>query len=276
MHTEREDLSDDSGNTTVPGIIKTICAILELPYPAEAIERLEIYYGRHLDFMEMIGKSKELACMEREIWQKIRRDEGFLLEYAREGIDHYLIYLPNSSLNSAAEEATHLINAVQRGPAQRPSAPFDRFYATVITEALGFFGSKLINERRKAPMQSTLRTVIGSFKNTPRPPSRQDRIKLELSHLLLKHRYLDYIRSDVSAYHRTFGQLYGERRGMAIDCATQLGYMLGDRLYYAVKRRNFPLKDILTHFSEDFSGPGRAFNRYLELIAVVTQRRVKP
>jgi hypothetical protein len=273
LHTEWEDLSDESGNTTVPGIVKTICAVLELPYPEEAIERLEIYYGRHLDFMEMIEKSKELACMEREIWRKIKKDEGFLLEYAREGVDHYLIYLPNSSLNSAAEEATHFVNAVQRGPVRRPSDPFDRFYATVIIEALGFFGSKLINERRKAPLQSNLRTFIGSFKNAPRPPSRQDRIKLELSHLLLKHRYLDYIRSDGSAYRRAFGQHYGDRKGMAIDCATQLGYMLGDRLFYAVKKRKYPLKEVIGLFNADFSAAHVAFNKYRELITGLSTRR---
>jgi hypothetical protein len=276
MHTEWEDLSDDSGNTTVPGIIKTICAILELPYPGEAIERLAIYDGRHLDFMEMIGESKELACMQREIWRKIRKDEGFLLEYAREGADHYLIYLPNSSLNSAAEEATHFVNAVMRGNHAGARSPFDHFYATALTEALGFFGSKLINERRKVQTLSGMRTYIGSFKNAQKPPSKNDRMKISLCHLLLRHRYCEHTEKDPVFYRRKFGALYTDRKGGAVEFATQLGYMLGDRLYYAVKKRKFPLKEILFLFSEDFSGPGKAFNRYLELTSTVAQRRVKP
>jgi hypothetical protein len=276
MHTEWEDLSDDSGNTTVPGIIKTICAILELPYPGEEIERLEIYYGRHLDFMEMIGTSKELACMEQEIWRKIRKDEGFLLEYARERAGHYLIYLPNSSLNSAAEEAAHFINAVMRGNCGKPRSLFDCFYATVLTEALGFFGSKLINERRKVQTLSAMRTYIGSFKNAQKPPSKQERTKTGLCHLLLRHRFLEHAESDPAAFRRKFGAVYADRKGMAAEFATQLGYMLGDRLYYAVKKRKFPLKEVIDLFANDFSGPGKAFNRYLELTAALAQRRVKP
>jgi hypothetical protein len=276
MHAEWEDLSDDSGNTTVPGIIKTICAILDLPYPVEAIERLEIYYGQHLDFMEMIGTSKELACMEQEIWRKIKKDEGFLLEYARDGVDHYLIYLPNSSLNSAAEEATHFINAVMRGRRKKPRSPFDHFYSTALTEALGFFGSKLINERRKVQTLSAMRTYIGSFKNAHKPPSKQERMKIGLCHLLLSHRFLEHAESDPMAFFRKFDSVYADHKGMAVEFATQLGYMLGDRIYYAVKKRKFPLREVIDLFANGFSGPGKAFKRYLDLTAAVALHRLKP
>ncbi|MBN1128887.1 MAG: ChaN family lipoprotein [Chitinispirillaceae bacterium] len=276
MHEEWEDLSEESGNTTVPGIIKTICAVLELPYPDEAVSRLEIYYGRHLDFMEMIGGSKELACMEREIWRKIRKDEGFLLEYTREENDHYLIYLPNSSLNSAAEESTHFINAVMRGKGKRPRLPFDRFYSTVMTETIGFFGSKLINERRKVQTVCGIRSYIGSFKNAQKPPPKREKAKIDLCHLLLRHRYLEHTASDPTAYEKKFREVYLDRRGMAVEFATQLGYMLGDRLFYAVKKRIFPQKAIIELFSEDFSRPGKAFSRYLEVNAAAAQRRARP
>jgi hypothetical protein len=273
LHEEWEDLSDETGNTTVPGIIKTICAVLDLPYPEEAVTRLDIFYGKHLDFMERIGASSELACMERKIWRKIRKDEGFLLEYGKDGADHYLIYLPNSSINSAAEEAAHFINAVARGPVRSPAAAFDRFYVTVITEALGFFGSKLINERRKAPTLSGLRKFIGSFKNVPHPPSRQERIKLDLSHLLLKHRYIDITETGADAYRRKFDPVYADRKGLAIECATQLGYMLGDRLFYAVKKRKYPVKEVISLFYAGFSEPLSAFKKYRELIAALSPRR---
>jgi hypothetical protein len=276
MHAEWEDLSDDSGNTTVPGIIKTICAILNVPYPEEAAGRLEIYYGKHLDFMEMIEKSDELSCMRREIWRKIKKDEGFLLEYARGGTGHYLIYLPNSSLNSAAEEATHFIHAVIRGSGAQPRSPFDRFYAMVLTEAIGFFGSKLINERRKVQTVCGIRTYIGSYKNAPRSPSKREKVKIDLCHFLLKHRYLEHTTRAPAAYAGKFGTVYADRTGMAVEFATQIGYMLGDRMYYAVKKRRFPLKGIIDLFSEDLSGPGKAFDKYLTLIAAVSKRRSGP
>ncbi|MBN2035264.1 MAG: ChaN family lipoprotein [Chitinispirillaceae bacterium] len=273
MHEEWEDLSDETGNTTVPGIIKTICTALNLPWPEDALARLEIYYGKHLDFMEMIGASKELSSLEREVWRKIKKDEGFLLEFTRDGADHYLIYLPNSSLNSAAEEAAHFINAVMRGPYKRPRSPFDRFYATVMTEAIGFFGSKLINERRKVQTVCGLRNYIGSFKKAKRQPTKAQRARIDLCHLLLRHRYYEHTTNDPAEYERRFGPVYADRSGLAVEFATQLGYILGDRLYYTVKKRRFPLKNILDLFSEDFSPPRKAFVRYLELTAAVSKRR---
>jgi hypothetical protein len=41
--------------------------------------------------------------------------------------------------------------------------------------------------------------------------------------------------------------------------------MLGNRFFYAVKKRKFSLKEVLDLFKEKFEEPGTAFRRYLSL-----------
>lgn len=268
QHAKWEDLSADFGGTTIPGLVKTICTILELRYPEDALSRLEVYYGSHLDFIGMISQSKELSHLVPEIRGKIERDEGFLIEYDKAGAESFLIYLPNSSLNMAAEEAAHLVNAVVRGRRNGTSlTPFDSFYCTAITEAIGFFGSKLINERRKAPTKTGLRKFLGSFAHNKKTPTKDEHRKFRISHLLLQHLYLEFLSQEPGPFMEKFKDIYTDKNGVPAELATQLGYMLGNRLFYAVKKRKFSLKEVLGLFAEKFEEPGKAFRKYLELAA---------
>jgi len=271
---EWEDLCEDSGNTTIPGLVKTICKILELPYPHEAVERLEVYYGSHLDFMGHICHSRELSHMLPAVRRKIASNEGFLLEYDRDGADTYLIYLPTSSLNMAAEEAAHFLNAAMRGKLSLPLKPFDAFYRTVMTETLGFFGSKLINEKRKVLTRNALRRYLRSFRHPQKTPAGEDRNKIVLSHLLLKHRFLENLSHNPEEFKIKFRKVYNDRKGLHTTLATQLGYMLGDKLFYAVKKRRFSLKEVIELFKEPFTGPGKAFSTY-SVISSAVKRKIR-
>jgi len=270
-----EDLSEEAGNTTIPGLVKTICKILELPYPEEAVENLEVYYGNHLDFMGMISQSPKLSHMLPTVQQKIKSNEGFLVEYEKEGIDSFLIYLPISSLNMAAEEATHFLNAALRGRLTRWLKPFDYFYYIAITEAIGFFGSKLINEKRKVQTRSAIRQYLGSFKHRDRAPSREEMKKINLCHLILRHRYYENLSYQAYEFREKLNDIYRARTRTRRALATQLGYMLGEKLFLAVKKRKFPLKGIVKLFREPFNEPYKAFLTYINISQRVTRRKKK-
>lgn len=270
-----EDLSEEAGNTTIPGLVKTICKILELPYPEKAVENLEVYYGKHLDFMGMISQSPRLSHMLSSVRQKIESNEGFLIEYEKSGIDSYLIYLPISSLNMAAEEATHFLNAALRGRLTRWLKPFDYFYYLVMTEAIGFFGSKLINEKRKVQTRNAIRKYLGSFKHKDKAPNREEQKKIHLCHLILKHRFNENLSHHPDDFKSKFKEIYRARTRIHRELATQLGYMLGANLFNAVRRRNFPLKEVIELFKEPFTEPYKAFLTYLNVSSKVARRKMK-
>ena len=270
-----EDLSEEAGNTTIPGLVKTICNILELSYPEDEIESLEVYYGKHLDFMHMISQSPTLSHMLPSVKQKIKKNEGFLLEYEKNGIDSYLIYLPISSLNMAAEEATHFLNSVLRGRLKKEMNPFDSFYYTAMTEAIGFFGSKLINEKRKVDTRNAIRKYLGSFKHRDKAPNKEEQKKIHFSHLILKHRFLENLTHHPDDFKIKFKEIYRARTRIHRELATQLGYMLGNNLFNAVRRRRFPLKEIIELFKEPFTEPYKAFLTYMNVSSRVSRRKRK-
>jgi hypothetical protein len=64
---------------------------------------------------------------------------------------------------------------------------------------------------------------------------------------------------------KKFGSLYKSRSAISRIFSTQLGYMLGDKLYYAVKRGKFSMQRIREIFRDPFDKPMKAFECYLEV-----------
>lgn len=259
------ELSGENYFGQIQNIIQNLDSIFQLKFQAESLERLTVYSSRNLDFTEVIQGTPALRGQMRRIKDKIRRGEGFLLEYREGGIDTYLIYLPNSSINQAAEEATHFMNSVLRGgPLEKPLGGFDYFYSNVLTEALGFFGSKMINEKRKAPTESALRVFLGKVRQGWESPNQGETARV--SRLLLQHLHMEKRSEREMDFRRKFEAVYDERTALPQIFSTQLGYMLGNRLYYAVKKGLVPLKDVRALFFERFTSPGQAFQAYVQFI----------
>ena len=70
-----------------------------------------------------------------------------------------LVYLANLSINHVSEEATHFLKHLCVA-AELPTDPIDRFYANTLHEAIGFFGSKVINHKRKAATEIDFRYML--------------------------------------------------------------------------------------------------------------------
>lgn len=254
------ELSGENYFNQVQSHIQDLDSLFQFRFPMEALERLTVYSSRNLDFTEIIESTPQLRGQMRRIKEKIRRGEGFLLEYAEGGTASYIIYLPNSSINQAAEEATHFMHAVMRGPLERLPIGHDWFYANLLTEALGFFGSKMINEKRKAPTESSLRLFLGKVKQGVESPNQAETAKI--ARLILQHTHLEKRTGRETDFRRKFAAVFADRTALPQMFSTQLGYMLGNRLYYAVKKGLLPLKDIRALFHENFAHPGLAFAAY--------------
>ena len=260
----RDDNIETVGDKTISDLVKTICTFLGLEFPREHLDRLEIYYIPSAGMFRMIKKNATSPAIVASIKERIRRNAGFFFRYRGAAHDSYLMYLPNSSINLAAEEASHFINAACGGIPGDSLRPFDAFYRTVITECLGFFGSKIINERRTPPTISALRTFVSDTKKKIFP--HRDRIELYVARLLMQHRACDR-RAFVSAqpYQQKFDGVYASRTQIPVVFATQLGYMLGNRLYYALKNEQITIPDVSSLFLEKFDGDAESFGLYRRL-----------
>ena len=244
-------------------MVITLAKILDLDFPVDALEKLTIYYPSNLDFMEFVHSTPEFKGRLRLIRSKIKKEEGFLLEYEVSGENAYLIYLANSNINMAAEEATHFLNAVLRGPLKKPLSAFDGFYWNVITECLGFFGSKFINEKRKSHSENSIRMFLGQEKRGEL--KRTDQEILQVARYILQHFYLQRKTSDAKEFINKFFLQYNSQSAVTRMFSTQLGYILGNKLYYALKRGQYSLKRIQGYFHDPFDEPTEAFNYYLEI-----------
>jgi len=267
------ELSGENYFSQLQSIVQNLDSLFQFRFPMESLERLNVYSSRNLDFTELIQSIPALRGHLRRVQDKIRRGEGFLLEYLEAGAPAYLIYLPNSSINQAAEEATHFVHAVLRGPLRITLAGLDYFYAKLLTEALGFFGSKMINEKRKPPTESGLRVFLGKVKQGGWESSNQAETA-KVARLILQHLHLEKRRSRESDFRGKFAAVFADRSTLPQVFSTQLGYMLGNRLYYAVKKGLVPLRDVRTLFYEDFSHPGMAFDAYTRFAREL--KRIRP
>jgi len=268
VHQDWEDDAYEESGVMVHEMVTTLASILDLKFPKNALEKLTIYYPNNLDFMERVHNTPAFRGQLRLIRSKIKKGEGFLLEYTHSGERAYLIYLANSNINMAAEEACHFLNAVLRGPLEASISPFDSFYRNVITECLGFFGSKFINEKRKAHTENSIRSFLGQIKRGELKHT--DPEIIQVARYILQHFYQQRKTSDATEYINKFFSQYHSQSAVTRMFSTQLGYMLGNKLYYAVKRGKFSIKRIQEYFYDPFDKPQKAFNCYLE-----TSKRLK-
>jgi hypothetical protein len=266
------ELSGENYFNQIQSYVQNLDDLFQVRFPMEALERLTVYSSRNLDFTEIVQGIPQLRGHMRRIKDKIRRGEGFLLEWGEDGSATYMIYLPDSSVNQAAEEATHFMHAVLRGLPERLPIGHDWFYANVLTEALGFFGSKMINEKRKAPTESALRLFLGKVRKGMESPNQAETVRI--ARLILQHMHLEKRSLREMDFRKKFAAVFADRTALPQAFSTQLGYMLGNRLYYAVKKGLIPLKDVRALFYENFSHPGLAFASYARFVQQL--KRIRP
>ncbi len=264
VHREWEDEGFEGRGLTVQEMIVSIASILKLELPSHVMDRLSVYYADDLLFIDYLQNIPAIKKKMRLIRERIERGEGFLLNYMTEADeDTYLIYLPNSNINMAAEEASHFVNAALRGRLTVRHGPFDQFYWNAVTECLGFFGSKFINEKRKAHSENSLRRLLGQVK-------REESMEADpeipaVARYILQHYALQRRDGSLQEFQEKFGPVFRQRSLLPIIFSTQLGYMLGNKLYYAVKGGQFPLSRIRSYFQDPFEEPGSSFACYVDI-----------
>ena len=219
---------------------------------ADSLEQADILSVTGLDRIEKVLRRHENETLVRELRRHILNADSYVIP--QEG----LVYLASPSINHAAEEATHWLRYACSG-SQTPISKRDAFYHRALEEAIGFFGSKLVNPQRKCLRAEMCKSIA---------KSRSRDISPELKRL-------------AKAAHAHTRLLAGEKpRGFRIaqldfqlfdQLAHLIGYQLGERLYHGFREQLISQSKIRDLFFADLSPENEATATYLRLYFSLTK-----
>lgn len=216
-------------------------------------EKVDVYTCGDLTFLERIEKSKRFSKEEVETIKKhIILSESYYISKLK------IVYLSNLSVNHAAEEASHFIKHICSGE-ERPRDAFDAFYANTLHEALGFFGSKIINHKRKCFHEKDYLKLIRHFQKMA-PPSHRH-LEYETALLVYQSKALERRGEAFSDV-----EIIQNRTELFFSITHALGYMLGDKLYYALLDGTVTKANIRHLFYDPWKGYGKPFQTYWTLL----------
>jgi hypothetical protein len=241
-------------------IVGIICDFLDIDL-GDRGEDVEVFTCGDLSFLDRLKEDKVFSQNDlREIKRQILASESYYIPGR-----HY-IYLANVSINHAAEEAAHFIKHICSGQEQ-PRILVDAFYAKILHEALGFFGSKIINHKRKAPSEANLRHILVGKGN--KNLNRDDEVTKKIANFVLLHKQMERGFQD-----ENWEEIFYQTTDVFLGVTTTLGYMLGDRLYYGMLQGFISKEDIRELFYDPFLGDHGAYLYYLTLILRLQRVRI--
>ena len=224
-------------------IINAIADFLDLP--KKGLDEFSVYSSADLEFLVMMLKRRHFTEPEvKELKSQIEQDASAYFESGR------IIYLANLSLNHAAEEATHFINHVCAGGFRYYDDPRQRFYQRTLYEALGFLGSKIINQRRRCYSEDDFRHFLTRHGRGRVDP--EERTLRRVAKWLLAHRQYEKRAHKTKRKNNPPRAFLKEDPKVLTLITHHLGYLVGNSLYFTLIRGLLPKEWIRNLFFENF------------------------
>lgn len=155
------------------------------------------------------------------------------------------VWLASLSLNHVAEEAAHFVRHLCVGDAmERPRPRTEAFWARCLEEALGFFGSRLVNPKRRC---TQLDEWTWHFESGNGELKRVAAFTLAISTAL---------QDDVEAAQK---MVPVSSVPLLNGVSHALGYLLGDALAQAFARKEISAADVRALFRDSFDEPAITF-----------------
>lgn len=272
-------------------LVTTVARFLDIE--RDDLADFELFTVNDLDFLGFVDGDKGPAFTEREledIKRQILSNESYFIPKGD------VIYLADFSVVNAAEEATHFLHhRCSQYAWEKPRSLAVDFYFRVLTEALGFFGSKVIvptrecwrekdcelyverhraKERRRRQRQAAEEQDFdpkdtGILQAVPEERVKilaNQRLTLRSSRLLLRHKELERRYLENGEWPGA-GRCLTQPTEVHLLLTHMLGHMLGDKLYAGLVRGVVSKDTIRQLFYEPLEKPGVGLARYLELIA---------
>lgn len=252
LENEEGEIDYDDPKHSFLELAKNIAKFLGLSLP-KSKDEVEVFTCGDLSFLERLKEDPEFTPEERrKIKRQVQLSESYYIPRRK------WVYLANVSLNHAAEEAAHFVRHLVAGD-EFPRRPQDAFYANVLHEAVGFFGSKIINPKRKCLRVKDFRSMVEYFKKAKLPQERSSDLEVALAVLeLKKQENRGKPLADPERLLKHHDLFFGVSHG--------LGYMLGELLYHGMIQGKFSKKEARDLFENPFSGEGAPFAAYLSLV----------
>jgi hypothetical protein len=214
--------------------------------------------------------------------RRLLRGHGLAPEEAEEILGHVrrrgscyvprinAIFIGQFNMVHAGEEAAHFVNLAlkneiyERAPGEMPQ--HDLFYTGVIEEALGFFGSKLIDPTRNHFFETEFYQYYRKDRETVEreTPYRYEDFNAIINFILLHKKF----EAGYHAYDDVPPEILDGIRaesGRANILIHELGYFLGQELYDAYHAGRLDRKEITRLFRQSFRASGSALRTYLDL-----------
>lgn len=261
---EEEEIDFADAKHSFLELTRRIAQFLELELPKN-YEDVEVYTLGDLSFLKRLEEDPQFTKKEiKVIKRQIMASESYYMQKGR------IAYLGSISINHVAEEAAHYLRHLCAGD-EFPRGAVDAFYANALHEALGFFGSKIINHQRKASHEKEFKSLLLYFRNTNGQIPKDKMREVDIAQMVLELKKME-----------KQGRLISESKVMKQDMELflgvthALGYMLGDRLYYGMISKKIGKKEIVELFGDSFAEENVPGAVYLNLLKKLSKVKLPP
>jgi hypothetical protein len=208
------------------------------------------------------------SASDRGAWAQMQKVCGekeleILRSWIEDGRSFYLPsagigYLGRSSVNGAAQLAMAIVSAYISGQKKIPSKFPQDFVKMIWLEAVQYFGSKLVNPKRKTDTLNDIKAALAA-----RNPVDQGKeaMQLALSQKMLELLHLSQGRKERELSRARTKKAY-------LEAARILGGIMGEKLYFAYRRKLLSKNSLLSLLKKPLDAEGFA-NIYWEILEVV-------
>ncbi|MBI5779689.1 MAG: ChaN family lipoprotein [Planctomycetes bacterium] len=261
-HPAHQDWSDGDIGTSfideVAQLIRTICEFLEMEVPKT--DSLTVCTAQDMELLKHIKKETLSAEEAKHLETDLLKTESYFIE------DADTICLTNLSLNHAAEQASHFIHHkyTESGTHKAKRSTQDKFYYAVLREAMGFFGSKVINHKRMCYKELDFVDFLAQNKGK-RLTTRHLKEVYQISLFVVEHKKREKEFTETNKW-PTYKKVSYLSTDEFIGNSHALGYMLGDKLYDGVLQGVIKRAEIRSLFQDSLKHRKAPLEKYLHLI----------
>lgn len=237
---------------TFLGYLEQIAKFLSIKLGPEKDE-FEVYTCGDLSFLKRLRESGFFSPDEMKVIKsQILRSESYVIPRLK------IVYLAHLSVNHAAEEAAHTLRNLCAGN-EFPRPMQDAFYANIIHEALAFFGSKIINHKRKCSRYCDFVRMAKEYAAN-KPLSYEDKLTCEVAELFIEHENKQKKREP---FHPNKIKNFSTDLFLALTHA--IAYALGEKMFHGMLEGVLSRQTLAELHYDPMVEEGEALWRYYDL-----------
>lgn len=177
----------------------------------------------------------------------------------------HLIYLASASVNSICESVSILAHVSLSNSRAIQTEPREHFFSSVLSACLAYFGSKVLNHKRKCDLEDDFKLLLEHPAGRGALP--RERMLRKVAKLVLRHcaAQRQYLRD--GKYRAPLAVSGPQQMPVFLELTRNLGSILGEKLYASYIEGRYPAKEVEALFSKNFDSPREAKKTYLDLVS---------